>query len=105
MAINSPSSSDAGSYIDQSTSSFGSEVHYVIAEPSLDADDLAESQISILPLTLWKESEVQFGPISVHDGDDQDSTLSWNPHEHTTTQVCCYNGVFANIAAKNLLHI
>ncbi|XP_046877352.1 uncharacterized protein LOC124468585 isoform X1 [Hypomesus transpacificus] len=33
-----------------------------------------------------EDSEVQFGPISDYDGDDQDYTLPWNPHDLTTTQ-------------------
>lgn len=33
-----------------------------------------------------EDFEVQFGPISGHDADDQDSTLPWNQHDLNTMQ-------------------
>ncbi|XP_059189141.1 uncharacterized protein LOC131971628 [Centropristis striata] len=88
--LHSPSSEDVGSHTLQSTSRHGSEDDCLMPVSNQDADQLLRDE-SDSPLALAiKESledfEVNFGPVIGGDGDNQDSTLPWNPHDLNSIQ-------------------
>ena len=95
--LNSPSYDDVGIHSGQSMSRLGSEEDYVMTGSYQDAEELPCEDSDF---RLAFDIQETLGPISDYDGDDQDSTLPWTPHDFTTTQVYCNSGVVSNEAAK-----
>ncbi|XP_049909959.1 uncharacterized protein LOC126396158 [Epinephelus moara] len=90
-----PSSDDVGSHTWQSTSRHESEDDCLMPVSNQDADQLLSDELDS-PLALaiqasLEDFEVHFGPVTGDDGDNQDSTLPWNPHDLNSIQHCTLN--------------
>lgn len=92
--LHSPSSDDVGNHTCQSTSRHGSEDYCLMLVSNQDADQvklvLSDEPDATLALAIQvslEDFEVQLGPVCGDDGDDQDSTLPWNPHDLNSMQV------------------
>ncbi|KAI9518339.1 hypothetical protein NQZ68_038610 [Dissostichus eleginoides] len=84
--MSSPSLDDAGTNLCQSRSRHASQEDCSLPASNQDADELFESD-SALALAIhasMEDFEVQVGPISGYDGDDD--TLPWNPHHLNSLQ-------------------
>lgn len=75
-----PSSSDVGSHTSQTANS-------LMPVSSQETDRVYQSDMAIAIQASLEDFEVQFGPASRHGGDDQDTTLPWNPHDLNSIQV------------------
>lgn len=86
-----PSSDDVGSHTWQSTSRHESEDDCLMPVSNQDADQLlsdeSDSPLALAIQASLEDFEVHFGPVTGDDGDNQDSTLPWNPHDLNSIQV------------------
>ncbi|GAA6215574.1 uncharacterized protein LOC111644431 [Lates japonicus] len=86
-----PSSDDVGNHTRQSTSRHGSEDDCLMPVSNQDADQLlsdeSDSPLALAIQASLEDVEVNFGPVCGDDGDNQDSTLPWNPYDFNSMQV------------------
>lgn len=72
-----------------------------------DADQLlsdeSDSPLALAIQASLDDIEVNFGPICDEDGDNQDSTLPWHPHDFNSMQVQCRTESFLKVLQKILL--
>lgn len=85
------SGDDDDNHTCQSTTRNGSEDECLMPVSNQDADQLLNDKLDP-PLALaiqasLEDYEIHFGPVYGDNSDDQDLTLSWNPHDLNSMQV------------------